>query len=158
MESSRCLHCDCHSSGNCVLQHYAMVYGADASRFRAERRKFEQHAQPGGIIFEPGKCILCGICVDACPYDALRCGPDYELSHENRGMPIVDLLATSSIDRDTEITWIRNERDWAERASAQGRFLDSARMLPVLPANVAGNGHSSNGNGHVHDGNGQHAH
>ena len=62
-ESSRCLHCDCHSSGNCVLQHYAHVYGADAGRFRSERRAFEQQLQPGGIIFEPGKCILCGICV-----------------------------------------------------------------------------------------------
>ena len=63
LESSRCLHCDCRSSGNCVLQHYAQVYGADASRFRSERREFDQQLQPGGIIFEPGKCILCGICV-----------------------------------------------------------------------------------------------
>lgn len=62
-ESARCLHCDCRSSGNCVLQHYAHVYGADASRFRSERREFDQQLQPGGIIFEPGKCILCGICV-----------------------------------------------------------------------------------------------
>ena len=63
LESSRCLHCDCASSGNCVFQHYAQVYSADASRFRTERRKFEQQVQPGGIIFEPGKCIVCGICV-----------------------------------------------------------------------------------------------
>ena len=63
LESSRCLHCDCRSSGNCVLQHYAQTYGANASRFRSERRQFEQQLQPGGIIFEPGKCILCGICV-----------------------------------------------------------------------------------------------
>ncbi len=63
LESSRCLHCDCRSSGNCVLQHWAQVYGADANRFRSERKKFQQHLQPGGIIFEPGKCILCGICV-----------------------------------------------------------------------------------------------
>jgi ferredoxin len=62
-EASRCLHCDCRSSGNCVLQHYAQVYAADANRFRSERREFEQQLQPGGIIFEPGKCILCGICV-----------------------------------------------------------------------------------------------
>ena len=62
-EASRCLHCDCRSSGNCLLQHYAQVYDADASRFRGERRKFEQLVQPGGVIFEPGKCILCGICV-----------------------------------------------------------------------------------------------
>jgi ferredoxin len=62
-EASRCLHCDCRSSGHCGLQHYAQVYGADANRFRAERRPFEQHRQPGGVIFEPGKCIVCGICV-----------------------------------------------------------------------------------------------
>jgi NADH dehydrogenase/NADH:ubiquinone oxidoreductase subunit G len=63
LESSRCLHCDCASSGNCVLQHYAQAYSANASRFRTERRHYEQQVQPGGIIFEPGKCILCGICV-----------------------------------------------------------------------------------------------
>jgi ferredoxin len=63
LESSRCLHCDCRSSGNCALQHYAQAYGANAGRFRAERKEFVQRLQPGGIIFEPGKCILCGICV-----------------------------------------------------------------------------------------------
>lgn len=62
-EASRCLHCDCRSSGDCVLQHYARVYDVDASRFKSKRRTFEQHRQPGGVIFEPGKCILCGICV-----------------------------------------------------------------------------------------------
>ena len=62
-EAARCLHCDCRSSGNCALQHYAQVYGADAGRFKSERRPFEQHQQPGGVIFEPGKCIVCGICV-----------------------------------------------------------------------------------------------
>ncbi len=62
-EASRCLHCDCASSGNCILQHYAQLYNADANRFRSERRPFECQVMPGGIIFEPGKCILCGICV-----------------------------------------------------------------------------------------------
>jgi len=62
-EATRCLHCDCRSSGNCLLQHYAQVYGADANRFRSERRPFDQQLQLGGVIFEPGKCIVCGICV-----------------------------------------------------------------------------------------------
>jgi ferredoxin len=62
-EAARCLHCDCRSSGNCLLQHYAQSYGADAGRFRSERRPFQQQIQPGGVIFEPGKCIDCGICV-----------------------------------------------------------------------------------------------
>jgi len=62
-EAARCLRCDCRSSGNCALQTYATTYGADGSRFRSQRRPFEQYVQPGGVIFEPGKCILCGICV-----------------------------------------------------------------------------------------------
>ncbi len=62
-EASRCLDCDCTSSGQCGLQHYAQRYQADAGRFRSKRRPFEQVVQPGGVIFEPGKCILCGICV-----------------------------------------------------------------------------------------------
>ena len=107
---------------------------------------------------DESRCILCGICVDACPYDALRCGPDFELSHTDRSEPAIDLLATSAMERDTEISYIRRERDWLERAEQQGRFLDTGRMLPVLPANVAGNGHSGNGHAGAHDGNGQHAH
>ena len=44
------------------------------------------------------------------------------------------------------MSYIRRERDWAERARAEGRTLDQARLLPVLPASLAaGNG---NGNGH----------
>ena len=62
-EAARCLHCDCRSAGQCAFQHYAQVYDADPGRFRAARQPFEQQIQPGGVIFEPGKCILCGICV-----------------------------------------------------------------------------------------------
>ena len=97
---------------------------------------------------DESRCILCGICVDACPYDALRCGPDFELSHDSRVEPVIDLMAISSIDRDTEITYVRRERDWLERATAQGRNLLGDRMLPMLPPSVTGNGHG--GNGHVH--------
>jgi NADPH-dependent glutamate synthase beta subunit-like oxidoreductase len=62
-EASRCLHCDCRASGDCSLQFYAQLYDANPNRYRQPRRKFEQQLQPAGVIFEPGKCILCGICV-----------------------------------------------------------------------------------------------
>ena len=62
-EASRCLHCDCRSSGDCALQYYAQRYEVNAGRYRQQRRSFEQSIQPGGIIFEPGKCIRCGICI-----------------------------------------------------------------------------------------------
>jgi len=62
-EAQRCLHCDCRAAGQCRLQHYAALYEANPAHFRAERRRFEQYERPGGVVFEPGKCILCGICV-----------------------------------------------------------------------------------------------
>ncbi|MCX8107697.1 MAG: hypothetical protein N3G20_02720, partial [Verrucomicrobiae bacterium] len=62
-EALRCLHCDCRALGNCDLQRYAQLYNANAARFKTTRRHFEQEYHPEGIVFERGKCILCGICV-----------------------------------------------------------------------------------------------
>jgi ferredoxin/voltage-gated potassium channel Kch len=63
VEAARCVHCDCRAAGDCRLQAYAAIYGADQSRFREGRRLFEQHRQHTEVIYEPGKCIRCGICV-----------------------------------------------------------------------------------------------
>ena len=60
------------------------------------------------------------------------------------------------MDRDTEVSYVQRERDWLARAEAQGRTVVGTRMLPMLPAGVAGNGHAT-GNGHVH-GNGHEGH
>jgi ferredoxin len=87
---------------------------------------------------DESRCILCGICVDACPYDALRDGADIELAHTSRENPAFDLIAVAAIDHETEVTYIRRERDWAARAAAAGRGVDTTRMLPVLPASVTG--------------------
>jgi NADPH-dependent glutamate synthase beta subunit-like oxidoreductase/formate hydrogenlyase subunit 6/NADH:ubiquinone oxidoreductase subunit I/ferredoxin len=110
---------------------------------------------------DESRCILCGICVDACPYDALRDGADIELAHTGRANPMIDLIALAAIDRETEVTYIRRERDWATRAAAAGRVVDSTRLLPVLPPTIAGlpagrgdgNGHD-HGHGNGHDGHG----
>ena len=99
---------------------------------------------------DESRCILCGICVDACPYDALRDGADIELAHTSRDEPMIDLMAIAAIDRETEVTYIRRERDWAARAAAEGRLIDTARMLPMLPPTVTGVPAGGNGNGHGH--------
>jgi NADPH-dependent glutamate synthase beta subunit-like oxidoreductase/ferredoxin len=62
-EAARCLHCDCRAAGSCALQHYAELYQANPNRFPRQRRTFRQELHPADVIFEPGKCILCGICV-----------------------------------------------------------------------------------------------
>jgi formate hydrogenlyase subunit 6/NADH:ubiquinone oxidoreductase subunit I len=101
---------------------------------------------------DESRCILCGICVDACPYDALRDGADIELSHTSREKPMIDLLAIAAVDRESEVTYIRRERDWATRAAAEGRIVDNARMLPVLPATIGGIAGGGNGHGGGHGG------
>jgi formate dehydrogenase major subunit len=109
---------------------------------------------------DESRCILCGICVDACPYDALRDGADFELAHASRQEPTIDLMALAAIDRETEMTYIRRERDWLERARADGRIVDPGRLLPVLPAAImaelgtAPRSASTNGHGNGHAGNG----
>ena len=117
---------------------------------------------------DESRCILCGICVDACPYDALRDGADFELSHLSRSEPMIDLMAIAEVEMETEVTYIRRERDWATRAAAEGRIIDPGRLLPVLPASIAeqiaagagGNGHGNghaHGDGHAHGATGGHA-
>jgi len=87
---------------------------------------------------DESRCILCGICVDACPYDALRTGPDFELAHDSRQEPMIDLLAISAIERDSEISYVRRERDWLARAQADGRGIPADRLLPMLPSGALG--------------------
>ena len=62
-QAARCLHCDCRAVTTCRLRRYSAVYGADSRRFKAERRTYEQDIRHADILFEPGKCIDCGLCV-----------------------------------------------------------------------------------------------
>ena len=62
-EAERCLDCDCSALDTCGLHHYAARYQCDAHRFRGSERHFEGRIEGENVILEPGKCILCGICV-----------------------------------------------------------------------------------------------
>jgi len=85
-QAGRCLHCDCRALSTCKLRRYAALYGAEPARFRdqpsvgARRRPLRQFlvAAQGGreslwgrlptcrtpcVIYEPGKCIDCGLCI-----------------------------------------------------------------------------------------------
>jgi ferredoxin len=63
-EASRCLQCDCAAKDSCLLRNYAEKYDARARRFRiGERRPVRRIRQHPEVIYEPGKCIKCGICV-----------------------------------------------------------------------------------------------
>ncbi|MDA3817544.1 MAG: 2Fe-2S iron-sulfur cluster-binding protein [Prolixibacteraceae bacterium] len=63
-EAARCLHCDCRKVRNCKLRDYADEYKAVQKHFAFEKRKpvrkFYNHDT---IVYEPEKCIKCGLCV-----------------------------------------------------------------------------------------------
>lgn len=63
-EAARCLHCDCRKADTCRLRRLAEQYGARPRAFAGEGRSpFRQIRQHAEVLFEPGKCIKCGLCV-----------------------------------------------------------------------------------------------
>jgi len=64
MESSRCFGCDCRKPNTCKLRQYAEEYDSNQRRFPfTQRKKTEKVIQHELVIYEPGKCIKCGLCV-----------------------------------------------------------------------------------------------
>jgi outer membrane protein assembly factor BamB len=63
-EAARCLHCDCRKLENCKLRDYSDEYGASQRRFSySDRKLVTKNIQKDAVIYEPSKCIKCGICV-----------------------------------------------------------------------------------------------
>ena len=63
-EAERCLHCDCRAIDDCKLRTYSDRYQADQKRFKtSERRNITKMMNHGSVVYEPQKCIKCGICV-----------------------------------------------------------------------------------------------
>jgi len=63
IEAARCLQCDCRKKDACRLRNEAGRYGARQSHFGGERRRFDREVTHPDIVYEPGKCIQCGLCV-----------------------------------------------------------------------------------------------
>ncbi len=61
--TSRCLHCHCRKADNCRLRQYSHKYRVKPNRYKSQRKLFSQQIQHPEIIYEPGKCIKCGLCI-----------------------------------------------------------------------------------------------
>ena len=102
-----CQSCDSGKRDICRLRKYADLYGADAERFRGPPRRLERgtgfqpvssHRQDAGaahttggrryehpeITYDPGKCILCGICIQL----ARQAGEPLGLTLVGRGFDV----------------------------------------------------------------------
>ncbi|MHC4535803.1 MAG: FAD-dependent oxidoreductase [Planctomycetota bacterium] len=83
-EAMRCLHCDCRKADVCKLKQYARGHEAKATRYKSQRRKFAQELQHAEIIYEAGKCIDCGLCVQT----AAKAGEELGLTFVGRGFDV----------------------------------------------------------------------
>lgn len=84
-ESRRCFGCDCRKPDSCRLRTYAEEYQASLRRFPSlERQKIQKNIQHEKIVFEPGKCIKCGLCVQI----TRKSGEKFGLAFVNRGFDV----------------------------------------------------------------------
>ena len=63
-EAGRCLHCDCRDLNTCKLRIHADRYGAVQRKYKGDEFKpVTKVFVHDTVIYEPQKCIKCGICV-----------------------------------------------------------------------------------------------
>ncbi len=94
-EAQRCLHCDCRRPNGCKLRHYAALYKARPTYYTGTKRPFQQQIASQGIIYEPGKCIACGICIEV----ARELGEPLGLTFVGRGFNVrVEVPLGHSLD------------------------------------------------------------
>jgi ferredoxin len=64
-EAKRCLHCDCRKPASCKLRIYSDQYGANRKKHLGpERNHLTKSIHHDLIVYEPEKCIRCGLCVE----------------------------------------------------------------------------------------------
>ena len=64
-EAKRCLHCDCRKPASCKLRIYSDQYGVNRKRHLGpERKPLTKSIHHNLIVYEPEKCIRCGLCVE----------------------------------------------------------------------------------------------
>ncbi len=83
-EAGRCLHCDCRKPDACKLRHYSRQYQVSTSQYRGQRPVYDVKYQHSDIIYEPGKCISCGLCIQT----AGRHKEKYGLTFIGRGFNV----------------------------------------------------------------------
>jgi predicted molibdopterin-dependent oxidoreductase YjgC len=83
-EAERCLHCDCRKLDNCKLRQYSNEYEARPNQYKGQRRLFVQHTAHPEVIYEPGKCIDCGLCIQI----AAKAGEILGLTFVGRGFDV----------------------------------------------------------------------
>lgn len=83
-EADRCLRCQCSADRTCALRKLADEYGANQRRFAVPRKEYQRVIVHPGVVYERGKCISCGLCVQV----ASEAKEDLGLTFIGRGFDI----------------------------------------------------------------------
>jgi NADPH-dependent glutamate synthase beta subunit-like oxidoreductase/ferredoxin len=99
-ESERCFGCDCRKPDSCKLRLYAEEYNASQRRFTfVDRKNYQKNVQHQLVVYEPGKCIKCGLCVQI----TKRSGEKFGLTFVDRGFDVrVQTSLGVTLDRGLE--------------------------------------------------------
>jgi len=92
LAAGRCLHCDCRKAGDgadpadwpCALRRWAAEYGATARHAAGPRREITVDDTHERVIYDSGKCISCGLCVQI----AQQRGEEFGLTFIGRGFTV----------------------------------------------------------------------
>lgn len=85
LEAKRCMNCDCRKSESCKLRLYSQEYNIDRKKYSSANRKaVRKHFQHEVVVYEPEKCIRCGLCIEI---TASR-GEVYGLTYIGRGFDV----------------------------------------------------------------------
>ena len=101
-ESSRCFSCDCRKLDSCKLRNYCEEYKVNQSAYKiGKRQKFEKIIQHDRVIYEPGKCIKCNLCIQI----TQKAGEKIGLTFVNRGFEVrVEPALGEAMDKGLEKT------------------------------------------------------
>ncbi|HPT10791.1 MAG TPA: hypothetical protein PL087_10305, partial [Bacteroidales bacterium] len=84
-EAARCMDCNCRKPLSCKLRRYAGEYGAHQKHYSAPvRNQIKRIVQHELVVYEPEKCIRCGICVEI----SAREGEPFGLAYSGRGFSV----------------------------------------------------------------------
>jgi NADH dehydrogenase/NADH:ubiquinone oxidoreductase subunit G len=83
-EAARCLQCGCLKEKSCRLRQYATEYGAQAAKYKGDRRRLQLEHNHPDAVHEPGKCIACGVCASI----AKQAGEPVGLAMARRGFNV----------------------------------------------------------------------
>jgi ferredoxin len=99
-ESGRCFGCDCRKPGSCRLRLYAEEYQANQRRYIFEEKKrFQKDVQHKKVIYEPGKCIKCGLCVQITQKAGEKFGLAFvDRGFDNRVRPSLDVPFSQALE------------------------------------------------------------